>query len=174
MSSDNCPRCEGFGAVMPGGGGIDPRDVDAVPCEACDGSGAGVDVQEKAKRLHLTLTLDTTQAVALLERCAKAEAKLAATQQELEIVKDMLTKSFAMAFAMGAPPHCTLEEAMVHVVAAPRKICDWLLNAGNRLVDAMEMQEKREAGHFHIKAETAHAIWEDAKDGWQRAKDGAK
>lgn len=40
---------------------------------------------------------------------------------ELAVAKDMLRQSFAMAFAMGAPPHCTLEEAMVHVVAAPRK-----------------------------------------------------
>lgn len=41
--------------------------------------------------------------------------------EELTVCKDMLRESFAMAFAMGAPPHCTLEEAMVHVVAAPRK-----------------------------------------------------
>ena len=48
-------------------------------------------------------------------------ARVAQLEAELGVCKDMLTQSFAMAFAMGAPPHCTLEEAMVHIVAGPRK-----------------------------------------------------
>lgn len=31
------------------------------------------------------------------------------------------------------------------------------------LLDAMEMQEKRETGEFHIPQKTARAIWDEAK-----------
>ena len=44
-----------------------------------------------------------------------------------------------------------------------------LLEAGCRLVSAMEMQEEREAGNFHIPQPTAAVIWERAKSEWAEA-----
>lgn len=38
-----------------------------------------------------------------------------------------------------------------------------------RLLEAMEMQEKRESGEYHIPGETANALWQDAKEAGKAA-----
>jgi hypothetical protein len=72
--------------------------------------------------------------VAEIERLQK---ELSAAKFELDVAKNMVRESFTVAFEQGAPPHCTLEEAMEYVVEAPRKEVERL---------RAEVESERQAG----------------------------
>lgn len=100
MDADLCPRC-----------GREKGIVDGNPTTGrCWVDCPEVGADRSGQRVDCAAARDAWQA-----------AEIARLRAELDICKEMLTHSFAMAFAMGAPSHCTLEEAMVHLVAAPRK-----------------------------------------------------
>lgn len=46
------------------------------------------------------------------------------------------------------------------------KLMEAIVGAGNRLVEAMVMQEMRESGELHIAQPSAKAIWDEAKRSW--------
>lgn len=44
-----------------------------------------------------------------------------------------------------------------------------LVDAGNRLDSAMDMQEQRERGTFHLSQQAAAGVWKDARRLWAEA-----
>ena len=97
-------------------------------------------------------------------RLAELEAENARMKEELEILKSKWFEKLANATLVHLANNLGVErDNLQQQLTETKERAQNMEVALRKLLDTMEMQEKRESGEFHIPQDVALGLWSDAK-----------